>query len=453
MRLLLGLMMLGTFSCQTVNEPSVATSDISPPEAWAAAKNGQHGKISTGWLKEFKSPRMNQLVREALKNNQNLKRLAYQLRAAKEGMISGRAERLPSLTTSSSANAQDRGPESFSLQLNTRWEVDLWGRLRNRDLARQANFAATIADYRGARLSLAANTARTWSSLVTAERQLDLAIATLDSYKRALPAVERGYLATTLRSVDLQFARSNIANAERSIRQRRLARDNAARSLEIFLGRYPSSTVTSSTKLPELPQKIPAGIPALLLERRPDLIAARARLFASAQNAEATRKNLLPNLNLNAGANNGSTSLSRAFDPTQLAYNTAASLAQTIYRGGQLNAQTKQALAQNRAAIESYVQAVLAAFNEVESALAADTSLREQEVFLTQEVKQTTSAETRTLRDITLGVPGASFLDYLEAQRRAEIARASLIQLRNTRLQNRIDLHLALGGDFFTKTP
>ncbi|MEJ6718607.1 MAG: hypothetical protein QNK82_08965, partial [Akkermansiaceae bacterium] len=92
----------------------------------------------------------------------------------------------------------------------------------------------------------------------------------------------------------------------------------------------------------------------------------------------------------------------------------------------------------------------LLAFREVESAIAADRSLTEQQVFLEKEVKQTKLAEKRALSDITLGIDGASFLEYLEAQRRSENAGISLIRLKNQRLQNRIDLHLALGGDYTT---
>ena len=263
--------------------------------------------------------------------------------------------------------------------------------------------------------------------------------------------VERRYKANTLRSVDVQFARNNVAGAERSLRVRKLNRDNAARSLELLLGRYPSANVASSDQLPNLSPNPPSGLPSELLERRPDLQAARADLYASAQRAEVARKNLLPSLRLTASASGGDDNFQRAFDPNYLVYSAASSLAQTIYRGGALSAQARAALERNKAAIHDYTRIALRAFREVEAALAADISLREQEVFLEKEAKQTRLAEKRALSDITLGIEGASFLEYLEAQRRSENAGISLIRLKNDRLQNRIDLHLALGGDFATR--
>ncbi|MDE0861245.1 MAG: efflux transporter outer membrane subunit [Akkermansiaceae bacterium] len=441
--------------CEALKGPqAVTTSKIDGPAVFAAAQSGQNAKISTGWLSEFDDARMTKLVMEALKHNNNLQSAAHRLRAAKEGTIIGGAARKP--TVGASTGYRRSGGEnvsfsaSYSLSLNASWEPDLWGRLRNSDLASRADYSASLADYRGARLSLAANTARSWCNLVTAERQLDLAQRTVISYQKALPVVERRYKAQTLRAVDVKFARNNIASAERTLRSRRLSRDDAARVLETLLGRYPSATIASSSTLPTLSQNVPAGLPSELLARRPDLQAARADLFASAQRAEIFRKNLLPSLNLNGGLSNGDSSIRRAFDPNFLVYSVAASLAQTIYRGGALSAQARAALERNRAKINDYATSALLAFREVESAIDADHSLSEQETFLETEVEQSNLAEKRALDDIALGVEGASFLEYLEAQRRAESARAALIRLRNLRLQNRIDLHLALGGDFAT---
>lgn len=443
-------------SCEALKGPrAVATKKISVPAAFAQARSGQNEKISTGWLKEFRDPRMSQIVLQAIEENQGLKAAAHRLKAAREGTIIGRAARLPSVNASTGYRQSDGQAvsfaESYNISLNASWEPDLWGRLRNLDLATRADFAASIADFRGARLSLAANTAQAWCNLVTAEQQLTLAKTNVESFATALGVVERRYRANTLRAVDVQFARNNVANSRRSLSVRQLDRDNAARNLEIFLGRYPAATVTSSSDLPYLSESIPVGLPAGLLERRPDLQAARARLLASAQDAEASRKNLLPNLRLTSGASAGDASIRRAFDPNFLVYSIASSLAQTVYQGGALSARARAALDRNRAQIEDYVRVALLAFREVEATIQADRSLAEQETFLRQEVKQSQLAVKRALSDISLGIDGASFLEYLEAQRRAEAAGISLIRLKNQRLQNRIDLHLALGGDYHTR--
>ena len=453
--LLLSLILL-SHSCSSFSGPRpFVAATVQGPHAFTTARSGQNQKIATAWLHQFRDPRMTDLVKEALTHNQSLKAAAHRLRAVQQGTIIGRAARLPNLRASTNYSETDGSnipsSENYSISFNASWEVDLWGRLRNLDLASQADYAASVADFRAARLSLAANTAQAWCNLITAEQQLVLAQKTLDSFEQALPVVERRYRANTLRAVDVQFARNNVASAERNLRSRQLDRGNAARNLEIFLGRYPSASVTSSLKLPHLAEKIPVGLPSQLIERRPDLVAARAQLFASAQNVEAARKSILPSLQLTTNASNSADTLRRVLDPNFLIYSIAASLSQSVYQGGTLNARTQAALDQNRAIIQDYATTALFAFREVEAALAEDHSLAQQQIFLEKEAKQTKLAEKRALSDITLGIDGASFLEYLEAQRRSENASILLIQLKNQRLQNRIDLHLALGGDYFTK--
>ncbi|MGB0643950.1 MAG: TolC family protein, partial [Akkermansiaceae bacterium] len=340
-------------SCEALKGPkAVSSKKLDLPGAFSQAKSGQNAEISTGWIKEFRDSRMTKIVKDALAHNQGLKAAAYRLKAAREGTIIGRASRLPSINASTSYRKTDSldisSNENYSISLNAVWEPDLWGRLRNLDYSARANYSASIADFRGARLSLAANTAKAWCNLVTSEQQLELAKTNVESFSQALIVVERRYKANTLRSVDVQFARNNVANSKRSLSVRQLGRDNAARNLEVLLGRYPAATINSSTDLPSLSESIPIGLPSKLLERRPDLEAARARLVASAQNAEAARKSLLPNLRLTGGSSNGSDTFRRAFDPNFLVYSIASSLAQTVYQGGALSARARAALEQNR---------------------------------------------------------------------------------------------------------
>lgn len=453
----LAMVMLGLTGCgyRSIGEPEGRVA-MSVPQVWAAVGENQDGKISGGWLDEFGDRRMKALVDEAMVYNQDLRALGHRLAAARQSSIIAGANRLPSVSGTTgyrTSGGNDREvTDSFSLSLSASWEADLWGRLRDLDLAERADYAATVADFRGARLSLAANVAQAWCNLITAEQQVELAKVTLQSYQQALPVIERRYKANTLRAVDVQFGRNNVASAARSLEARVLARNEAARALELLLGRYPAAAVKSSRDLPDLEREIPAGLPAGLLARRPDLAAARASLFASAKRADAAKKDLLPALRLTGGVSDGGTgSFRQVFRPDFLVWSVASSLSQSIYDGGAPTAAAKAALDRNRAEIEDYARLALRAFREVESALDADRSLRAQELFLRKEVEQTTLAEKRALSDITLGIEGASFLEYLEAQRRAENARASLIRLKNDRLQNRIDLHLALGGDFETE--
>ncbi len=340
----------------------------------------------------------------------------------------------------------------YGLSLEASWELDLWGRLRDLDKAAKQDYIAAMADFRGARLSLAANTTRAWFDLITRRQQVELAEKTLASFKSNLRITERNYKAgdDTASALDVQFGRNNVASAQRSLVTQELARDEAARTLEVLLGRYPSAELRSGDKLPKLSNEIPAGLPSELLWRRPDLVAAAADLKASARRAKAARKELLPSITLTGRASTSSEALTRMLtDPEFIVWSAAASLAQTIYRGGAPSADARRALANNEAALRRFASLVLRAFREVESALATERSLAEQERFLEVELRQAELAEKQSAREYSDGIVG--ILEILEAQRRAVNARNSMITLRNQRLQNRVDLHLALGGDFATE--
>ena len=442
-------------------------SRLELPQMWKNSGVGNEGRIATGWLETFEDPTMTALVSEVLQQNPGIQVSEAQLRLAEESRIIGRSDLLPSISWSSrGSRAGNRAlqpdgslspwnySKSYNLSASISWELDLWGRLRHLNRATQYDYEAQKADFRGARLSLAAQTARAWCNLITAKQQLALAHQTKENFEGTFRITERPYKAgdASVRPLSVLFAKNNIASAERSVISRQLALDEAKRTLEILLGRYPAAEMEARDDLPSLIQQVPAGLPSELLLRRPDLSAAANDLLASAERADAARKNLLPRISLTGGASTSSEQLADLIaDPTRIARNLAASLSQPIFQGGRLQAQARQAKIRNQIQAESFVATALQAFREVESALARDRSLAAQEAFLKVELEQADLAETQANREFSEGL--VTIIQVLEAQRRAVNARNAMISLRNQRLQNRINLHLALGGDFATSIP
>ena len=427
---------------------------IRTPGSWKAAASGNERAISSGWLAELGDARLTATVNDALANNRDLKAAAARFREAKQNSIIGRSRSLPSAGLSGNSSVTDSPANdrsvNYALNLSANWEPDLWGRLRDLNQADAAAERAALEDFRGARLSLAANTAKAWCNLISAEQEVVLAQDTLESYQKNLRIIERNYVGTGEGALDIQFGRTNVSSAQRVVEQRKQDREEAARSLELLLGRYPSGMVRASNELPSLRGPVPAGIPADLVERRPDLAARRARLFASARSADAARKALLPAVSITG---NGGTSTARLADflsTDQLVATLVGRFTQVLYEGGAVKAEAQAALERNDAQVQAYAQAALIAFREVEYSLSASRSLAVQERFLASELEQAELAERQAERDYSEGI-NPDILSVLEAQRRANNARASTIRLRNQRLQNRIDLHLALGGDFRTR--
>ena len=434
--------------------PPAGELTIRTPDAWRTVSTGSEGRISSGWLDEFRDPELTRVVDQALRHNRDLKTAAARLREAGETTIIARSRMLPSVGLGGNASVSDSSgtpsSRSHGLNLAAAWEADLWGRLRDLTRAAEADERAAIEDFRGARLSLAANAAKAWCNLISAEQEVALAKVTLGSFEKNLRIIERNYRGTGEGALDIQFGRTNVSGARRALESRTLERDEAARTLEILLGSYPSGSARSGRDLPKLPAGVPAGLPADLLDRRPDLAAARSRLFASARRADAARKALLPSFSITGSGGTSTTRLAELLDWRDLAATLVGRFTQVLTEGGAVSAEARAALARNEALIHGYAQTALTAFREVEAALAADRSLAEQEKFLASEMEQAVLAERQAERDYAEGI-NPNILSVLEAQRRANNARASMIRLRNQRLQNRIDLHLALGGDFLTR--
>lgn len=435
-------------------QSAIEDLSIRTPGTWAAASKGSDGKISTGWLSSFSDPALKRSVNEALAYNYSLKAASARLREAGEQTIIARARQLPLFDVGARGGVSD-GPgvsrsQSYGLNLAASWEPDLWGRLRDLTRAAEADERAAIEDFRAARLSLAANAAKAYVDLVSAEQEIDLARFTLNSFEKNLRIIERTYKATGEGALDIQFARTNVSSAQRALEARLQDREDAARALEVLQGRYPGGQTRGGSKLPELPTSIPAGIPAELVERRPDLAAARARLLASAKRADAAKKSLLPDFSLTGSSGTSGARLSDLLNPDFLISSITGRVDQVLFDGGERSALSRAALARNERLVNEYAQLALEAFREVEATLSADRSLAIQEKFLNDEVEQASLAQKQAERNYAEGI-NPNILSVLEAQRRANNARAAIIRLRNQRLQNRLDLHLALGGDFATK--
>ena len=443
---LAGFLLIGGCSFQSPQEYLA----IRTPGTWVAASSGKERKISSGWLDTFNDAALKRSVSESLEHNRSLKAAAARLRQAKENTIIARAGQLPSFTTNGTGTATDDGARNYGLNLGASWEPDLWGRLRDLTRAAKADERVAIEDFRAARLSLAANAASAYTNLVSAEQEVDLAEFTLDSFEKNLRIIERSYKATGDGALDIQFARTNVSSAERALETSKQNREDAARTLEVLQGRYPGGKSRVANRLPDLPGSVPAGIPADLVERRSDLAAARAQIFASAKRADAARKNLLPDFSITGSGGNASSRFAELLSADFLVSSITARVDQIIFDGGATAANARAAVARNDELVNDYAQLALEAFQEVEATLSADQSLAKQESFLKREVEAATLAESQSERNYAEGI-NANILSILEAQRRASNSRAALIRLKNQRLQNRFDLYLALGGDFRTE--
>lgn len=399
---------------------------------------------------------------EALRENPGFAATAARLQAAWENYRVQYAPLFPTVNSGFNVSRNKRNStagfrlttprtDNFNLSAAFNWELDLWGKLRNRARAARQDYLATEADYHAARLSLTANIARGWYNVRQARLQLDLARRTLENFQNNLAILEAGFEKGVQPALDVRLSRGNVAGAESDLAQQERLLDAAIRSLETLLGRYPSRQLENPGDFPQSLDAVPAGLPSDLLRRRPDLLAAEARYLAAAERTDAARKDLLPSFSITASGGTNSDKMRNILDPMQNVWNLATGISMPVFQGGRLMRSRDRAKAAQVAAWEDYRQVALEALREVETALAAERWLAEQVEAQARNVGESIEAENLAWSQYQRGL--TQIITVLEAQRRSVNAQASWIQLNNARMQNRISLYLALGGSFESQAP
>ncbi|MDQ8201879.1 efflux transporter outer membrane subunit [Pelagicoccus sp. SDUM812003] len=449
---LVSLLLVSCASAPPSADPQKALAPLTP-ERWSQPTEAEP---SRHWIDDFQDERLGQLIEEAFQNNFGLESARELVNASAAAARIRNAARLPSLgvglQSSDGKSIASFDPltsiesERHALSLNARWEIDLWNRLGNRYQASRVEYEASRYEFEAFKLSLAGQIAKAWFDAIELKQQLQLARATAQSYQSNLNSLENRYRRGLVDAFDLRLTRAQTAGARASATSRLNQADTALRFLETLLGRYPSAELETTADLPELSVTPGASIPAQTLSQRPDLLAQQLRVEAALKLAQAAERNWLPNIALTASDGTLSNDFSQLLDSDFSVWSIVGEASAALFQSGALKAERQQLNASQLSQLSQYKETALQAFREVETALRAERDLKDL-----QRETETLAAESGKAEDQAWSLYERGLIDIsaaLDAQRRSFEAQSQLISIRNRRLQNRIDLHLALGGDF-----
>lgn len=432
------------------------------------AKTVAEAPLLANWLDQFEDPKLIAIIDEALQANPTILASEARVRAAKQNAKAIYGQSLPSVGFnfnngfSSNFSSQALGggvvvdgrfsQPSFANAFQISWELDLWGRVRAGNLAAKSDYIASQADLNAAQLSLGGRAATAWINLNAALEQERIARETVQARQSTLDLTERRFARGLSTALDVRTSRSQLATAQAQLSAQIQTRNEAARGLEILLGRYPSNEIEAPSIIPAIGALQAPGNPEDLLVRRPDIAAIEARLVAAGFRAEAARLAIFPSINVSSGiSNNSSINFPDIFDPQRISANIFASLTQSVWNGGSIKAQKESALASAEALASDYVTTALTAWREVEDALDADRLLAEQEAAQKIALEEAILAEDLATRQYQNGL--VTIFNLLNSQTTRLTAESSLIQARTARAINRVDYHIALGGGFAPTDP
>ena len=471
--------------CALKNPPVGA--DIMPesarakiPGSWAGPHRS--GAVVPNWIRTFGDPELAALVADAVERNPDLKAAAARVEASRAAVriaasslypriaMKGLGERQgqhlngdigrginpPDFGSPGTENPGGGGLDTsmdetsqrwvYGIAAGAAWEADVWGRIRSKKAAALAESGALEADYEFARQSLAAAVARAYFSTIEAAQQEANALETLDIYQEYSKLTDVQKQQGHASDFDVAQIKSRTASAQDALYVAQQARAQTIRAIEVVTSHYPAGTFDVRRSFPAQPRSVPAGLPAQLLERRPDLIASERRFAAAFHRVHEARAARLPRIVLSETGGLGTAQLDSVGTLDAVIWSLAGGITQPIFFGGELKAAQDLRTAEQKAAAASYVGAALRAFEDVEDTLANDYYLRKREGALADAVSS--SGESVTLAGKQLEQGQIDMFTILRLGGENLAAKIQLTQVRASRLRERVNLHLALGGDF-----
>ena len=425
----------------------------------ATAPDGQDWP-SANWWTALGDPQLDTLVNEALKHNPDL--AIARARAREAGAQAGlaHADSLPSLTAGASI-AGARLPSTlvpsplgghFSwikyADASFRWNIDLWGGDRATWEAAVGRARAASLDARAARLEVSTNVARAYAHLGYACRLQDLARKELARATHVRKLTRQRVAAGIDSRLQLQQADAETAHAERALAAGNRGVSAARNVLAVLLGKGPDRGLAIRRPKPLAPAAValPSKLPAALLGRRPDVIAARLRVEAASQDVKAARTRFLPNISLGALAGLAAGGGSNLFQLPARFYQVAPAVSLPIFEGGRLRANLAGRDAERDLAVAHYNKTLVGALDGIADKLDAIHALDTQAAAQQRELAAAREAWTLAMQRYRSGV--GSYLQALTVQHQLLAAEQGAAALHAEQVDLSVQLIQALGGGF-----
>lgn len=447
---------LGTAGC-TVG-PNYQRPPVAVPPAYRGAPASLPSSTASfgeeKWWAVFQDPELQALIRTALKQNYDVRIAAARILQAQAQVGIARGNQLPSVAGIVAGNNQRAAKSKFfsaydtsytELGLGLQWDLDFWGKYRRATEAARDELLATDWAQKQVMSALVASVASAYFTLRAQDLQLRISRRTLasdqDSLRLTQLLVEHG--ATSM--LDVRQAEQLVYNAAASIASIEKAIQQQEDLISILLGQNPGdvSRGLELTAQPHMPE-VPPGLPSSLLERRPDIRQAEAKLMAANARIGVAKAAYFPDIDLTSVGGLQSIPLTKLFTGQSVMWNGTAQLAQPLYAGGTLRGNLRLAQAQTQEAVFSYQQTIQQAFREVSDALIA---YQQDHEFRTQQQSLTHAAEDASrLSEIRYKGGASSYLEVLDSNTRAYSAQLTLVQARLSEMLDYIQLYRALGG-------
>ena len=439
--------MVPDFETPKVETPAAYANDQPAGTQYASLAEA---KLTDTWWTDFDSAELNRLMATARANNYDLKAALARIAQARAQIRGAEAALYPSIDGGGSAGRSGNNDgfadnNSYRGNISVSYELDLWGANSAAVSGAEAQARATEFDAVALDLVLQGDVANAYLTYLALGERLRVAQENLRLARETLALVEQQFSAGAVSGLELAQQRQQVAAIAAQIPDLEGQRRQAVNALALLLGTTTGAVGEPGGQLYDLRvPPIQPGVPAALLQRRPDVRSAEASLIAANADIGVARAQFYPTISLTAEGGIASIALDAFLRPESLLYSLASSLVAPIFDGGQRQANLDVAQARKEELVYSYQQASLSAYREVEDALVDQRSEAEQEAALIESANQAQRAFDLAALQYRAGA--TDLLTLLDAQRTLLSAQDQLVQARLGRLTAAVALAKALGG-------
>jgi len=285
-----------------------------------------------------------------------------------------------------------------------------------------------------------------WFDVITNQKLLELYKQREQNAEQNLSIIESGYRQGLNEALDVYLARNELNTERSNIAAQQATLIKSIRDLERLTGQYPTGALSVSADLPLLDSAIPLGLPSELITRKPELMASWYQLLSTDAGLAYAHKQRFPSLNLSASISDSTDRVSDLFSPSSLAWSLIGSISMPLFEGGRLKANEEQARLNVKRQEQAYLATLYDAFNDVETAISQEQALKVRYEKTLEAQENAIAAERLSFEQYQSGL--VTYTTVLDAQDRSFNAQSSVIEIKNQLIINRINLHIALGGDF-----
>ncbi|MGV0830936.1 efflux transporter outer membrane subunit [Empedobacter brevis] len=431
-----------------VNEANFRTDVIAKDSANVA---------TVSWKQIFTDTQLQALINQGLQNNLDIRSALQNIAVAEAYAKQGKAGYLPtlsvgpkytftenSLNTQFGALIQKRGQSQYEVSGNLSWEADIWGKIRSNQRASAASYLQTVEAHKAVKTQIVASIANAYYNLLALDEQKRILDKTLINREQSLETTKALKEAGSVTEVAVNQTEAQLFNVKSLLVDVENGIELNENVMSVLLGTNPQSIHRTNLASQAVNQKLSVGVPAQLLENRPDIKAAEYGLVNAFENVNIANASFYPSLTISATGGVQGIDIDKLFSAQSLFANVIGGLAQPLLQQRKLRTQKEVALANQENALINYKSKILNASKEVSDALYTYDAATKKAEYKQKEYQLYNQAITYSEELLNYGM--ANYLEVITARDNGLNAELNVVDAKLSSLSSMVELYRAVGG-------